>query len=95
MSTDPQSRRTFAAAILVIVGLGIAHVDAASRPNVLLILSDDLRPQLGCYGDSVVRTPQLDRFAETALRFDRAYVQCAICSPSCCRPTVRWGSASC
>jgi arylsulfatase A-like enzyme len=49
---------------------------------VLLILSDDLRPQLGCYGDTVVKTPHLDRFAESALICDRAYVQCAICSPS-------------
>lgn len=55
---------------------------AAERPNVLFIVSDDLRPQLGCYGDPVVRTPHLDRFAETALRFDRAYAQIAICSPS-------------
>lgn len=55
---------------------------AADRPNVLLIISDDLRPQLGCYGDPIVQTPHLDRFAKTALRFDRAYCQIAICSPS-------------
>lgn len=52
------------------------------RPNVLWIMSDDLRPQLGCYGDPSVKTPHLDRFARRALRFDRAYVQCAVCSPS-------------
>lgn len=53
-----------------------------ARPNVLLILADDLRPQLGCYGDPIVQTPHLDAFARDALRFDRAYVQIAICSPS-------------
>jgi arylsulfatase A-like enzyme len=54
----------------------------AARPNVLLMLSDDLRPQLGCYGDPIARTPHLDAFAREAVRFDRAYVQIAICSPS-------------
>ncbi len=57
-------------------------VSAADRSNVLLILSDDLRPQLGCYGDETVISPNIDRFAETAVRFDRAYVQQAVCSPS-------------
>jgi arylsulfatase A-like enzyme len=60
----------------------VSAVAGADRPNVLLILSDDLRPQLGCYGDRVVQTPHLDRFAESAMVFHRAYVQCAICSPS-------------
>jgi len=60
----------------------LAPALAASRPNVLVLLSDDLRPQLGCYGDPVIRTPHLDDFARRALRFDRAYVQIAICSPS-------------
>jgi arylsulfatase A-like enzyme len=55
---------------------------AAAKPNVLLLISDDLRPQLGCYGDPVVKTPHLDAFARDAVRFDRAYVQIAICSPS-------------
>lgn len=55
---------------------------AAARPNVLLLIADDLRPQLGCYGDPIVKTPHLDAFARDALRFERAYVQSAICSPS-------------
>jgi arylsulfatase A-like enzyme len=52
------------------------------RPNVLWIMSDDLRPQLGCYGDPVVKSPHLDSLSSSGLQFDRAYVQCAICSPS-------------
>ena len=59
-----------------------APVVGATRLNVLLILADDLRPQLGCYGDPMVRTPHLDAFAREALRLDRAYVQVAVCSPS-------------
>ena len=54
----------------------------AAGPNVLFIMSDDLRPQLGCYGDSVVKTPHLDAFAKRSLRFDNAYATCHVCSPS-------------
>ncbi len=55
---------------------------AKEQPNVLLIISDDLRNQLGCYGDPIVHSPNIDAFAETAMRFDHAYVQQAVCSPS-------------
>ena len=68
-------------AMLISAGVP-AESPGSERMNVLVILSDDLRPQLGCYGDTVVQSPCLDAFATTALRFDRAYVQCAICSPT-------------
>ncbi len=68
-------------AVSVLTSVGKAAW-SAERPNVLWIMADDLRPQLGCYGDPHVLTPHIDRFATHALRFDRAYVQCAICSPS-------------
>ncbi len=59
-----------------------ATLPAAERLNVLLILSDDLRDTVGCYGNAAVKTPNLDRLAARAVRFDRAYAQYPVCNPS-------------
>ncbi len=56
--------------------------DSVSKYNVLFVSIDDLRPQLGCYGDTIVKSPNLDQFAKEALLFKRAYCQQALCSAS-------------
>lgn len=57
-------------------------VAETAKPNVLLILVDDLKPVLGAYGDPVVQTPAMDRLAASGMRFDMAYANQAVCAPS-------------
>jgi arylsulfatase A-like enzyme len=52
------------------------------RPNVLFIVVDDLRTQLGCYGMPWVLSPNIDALAGESLVFERAYCQQAVCAPS-------------
>ncbi len=60
----------------------ICHAQRSSRPNILFIAVDDLRPELGCYGNTHIHSPNIDRLATQGRCFHRAYCQQAICSPS-------------
>lgn len=52
------------------------------KQNVLFICCDDLTPRIGCFGDPVVKTPNLDRLAQLGVRFERNYCQYPLCGPS-------------
>lgn len=54
----------------------------SSRPNVLMICIDDLKPLLGCYGVPTVKSPNIDRLASRGVLFERAYCNQAVCAPS-------------
>ena len=64
----------------------------AAKPNVLLILVDDLKPAIGCYGDRFAKTPNIDALASRGMRFDLAFCNQAVCAPS--RFTLMLGSHS-
>ncbi|HBJ34439.1 MAG TPA: iduronate-2-sulfatase, partial [Planctomycetaceae bacterium] len=55
---------------------------AESKPNVLLICVDDLKPTIGCFGDTFAKTPNIDALAKRGVRFESAYCNQAVCSPS-------------
>ena len=79
--------------VLCVFGFFLAiECHAADRPNVLLILVDDLKPAMGAYGDDYAITPNLDALANRGMRFDMAYCNQAVCAPS--RFTLMLGSHS-
>lgn len=71
----------FTCSLLVLVA-NQAAAQAPRKPNVLVIISDDLNTKIGCYGSSSVLTPNIDAFAKTGVRFDRAYCQYPQCNAS-------------
>jgi iduronate 2-sulfatase len=62
--------------------VSIAQPLSKPKYNVLFIMADDMRPELGTYGNKIIKTPNLDRLASWGVRFDQAYVQYPLCNPS-------------
>jgi iduronate 2-sulfatase len=71
----------FSAVVFSIAAVQAAEAIEKQSPNVLFIMADDLRAELGSY-DSPAMTPNLDRLAGMSVQFDRAYCQQAVCNPS-------------
>jgi arylsulfatase A-like enzyme len=70
---------------LIFISFGcnnLEHVDNAFTYNILFIHVDDLRPELGCYGNPFIQTPNIDKLASSGYLFNNHYVQSAICGPS-------------
>ena len=84
--------KSFIYIFLVALLLSASKSGAEERPNVLLILVDDLKPALGCYGDPHAKTPNIDKLASRGIRFDLAYCNQSVCAPS--RFTLMLGSHS-
>src|SRR6185436_9687195 len=75
----------FVLAILFLAIAGAVSQGAvgSSRPNLILIIADDMAwDDCGAYGHKTIRTPNLDQLAREGMRFDRAFLTCSSCSPS-------------
>lgn len=67
---------------LLLANLRLSAQNCDSEPNILVFLVDDLRTELGCYGNKTVHSPNIDALAAEGLLFNNAYCQQAICAPS-------------
>jgi arylsulfatase A-like enzyme len=77
----------FASFALLLSGLVAGEVTQAAettkRPNLIFVLTDDQRRDtLGCYGNTFIQTPELDRLAADGTLFENAFITSAICTPS-------------
>src|SRR4029077_16214463 len=74
------------AALFALLLLGAATPAPAEetpkKPNVLSIVSHDLNNHLGCYGNTIIKTPNIGRLAKRGVKFERAYCQYPLCNPS-------------
>lgn len=92
LTTQVLSRLKCMRTVLLIffVYLGLSHfltnqhcfAEDASKPHVLFIIVDDLRPELGCYGNTKIVTPNIDQLADEGTLFENAYCQVPVCGAS-------------
>jgi arylsulfatase A-like enzyme len=69
--------------LIAVAALAVAIPAHGAKPNVVLILADDLGgADLGCYGSTFHKTPKLDALAKQGVRFTEAYAACPVCSPT-------------
>jgi N-sulfoglucosamine sulfohydrolase len=68
-------------ALCLLMLMAVAAI-AAERPNIVFLVTEDISPHLGCYGDPDARTPNLDAFAQQSARFTRAFTHAPVCAPS-------------
>ena len=68
--------------LLVALLSSMAAAQTSTRPNILLIIVDDLRPEIGAYGNEVAHTPNIDRLAASGFLFENAFAVVPVCGAS-------------
>jgi uncharacterized sulfatase len=67
---------------LAVAAFSSGHSFAADKPNILWITSEDHGPQMGCYGDALARTPNVDALAAKGMLFNRVWSVAPVCAPA-------------
>ena len=70
------------ALILIAPDANAQDSEPAQRPNILLLMAEDLSPRIGAFGDDLARTPTLDRLASEGVRFTNVFTTAGVCAPS-------------
>ena len=73
------------AVIGLLMGAGLVHAGSepgVERPNILLLVAEDMSSRVGAFGDQVARTPNLDRLAQQGSRYSRTFATAGVCAPS-------------
>ncbi len=68
--------------IYILILLSLLSSDAKGKPNILWIVAEDMSPDIGCYGNDLVTTPNIDRLAFNGMRFENVFTTGPACSPS-------------
>ena len=79
----------FGIAALGFVRPGVIYGQDRNKPNILWIIVEDMSCHFGCYGETSIRTPNVDRLAAEGVKFDKAFVTAPVCSP--CRSALITG----
>ena len=77
-----RSTIVFRSLLLCVLSSLCGESPAADRPNILWITTEDMSPDLGCYGDPYANTPYLDRLAARSIRYTQAFAESPMCAPS-------------
>lgn len=80
-------------ALLLLSSFLIPHSSFSAQPNILWVVSEDNSPYLGCYGDKLAVTPNLDKLAAQGLRYRNAFANSPVCSAA--RTTLITGMNGC
>ena len=81
----PRSFRNWITALAIIAGVPATQAAEGSRPNIVLIMADDLGyGELGCYGQKLIKTPHIDELAREGLQFTDFHCGAPVCAPSRC-----------
>ncbi len=75
-------RNSFLLSIFFCQALCLFAQHGTGKPNILWIVCEDISPYLGCYGNEIVKTPNIDQLAKEGIRFTHVYTTAGVCAPS-------------
>ena len=82
MSVLVPAIRVWTALLLLAAAAAASAADDGARPNILLLVAEDLSPRIGAFDDAVAQTPHLDELARQSVRYTRTFTTAGVCAPS-------------